>query len=106
MNLLERLQAADLTTRHLAEYRAAKVAERAGDGPSPFKDCTMVEAIVVWWESGVRAEVLGVPASVGSAPDLVAGSASCPDCGTPTLAPSKTPGYDYCTRCGKGSIPR
>lgn len=29
----------------------------------------------------------------------------CPDCGTHTMAASKTPGYSYCTRCGKGSIP-
>ena len=30
---------------------------------------------------------------------------SCPDCGTHTMAASKTPGYSYCTRCGCGSIP-
>jgi hypothetical protein len=30
---------------------------------------------------------------------------SCPDCGTHTMAASKTPGYSYCTRCGRGSIP-
>ena len=30
---------------------------------------------------------------------------SCGDCGTHTMAPSKTPGYSYCTRCGRGSIP-
>lgn len=30
---------------------------------------------------------------------------SCPDCRTHTMTPSKTPGYSYCTRCGRGSIP-
>jgi ribosomal protein L37E len=30
---------------------------------------------------------------------------SCPDCRTHTMAASKTPGYSYCTRCGRGSIP-
>jgi hypothetical protein len=67
-DLRVRLEAADVTTRHLRDLYESKHTARAEGKPAPFGG-SMVEAIIVWWESGVRDEVLsGERARADAAP--------------------------------------
>lgn len=66
--LLERLHAADITTRHLRELSAAKQEARR-DGGKSRTDHTMVEAIIVWWE-GIRHEFIRRPTPAQQVPGL------------------------------------
>ena len=44
----------DLTARWLREYPASKQQARCDAQPEPYANCTLPEAIILWWENEVR----------------------------------------------------
>jgi ribosomal protein L37E len=68
--------------------RGMRMTDQSGAFPETLREAALWEALKTYGQHRV-----GCP------------HPSCPDCRTHTMAASKTPGYSYCTRCGRGSIP-